>query len=312
MSSKTSFRRRLVYFGRHFTPTWRYLFNLQATLAYRRERQPLAGEAVRIVADLKRYGIALSSADRLFGQPANAACYAELAATVTKLKTIWADRREQARQTADIETIGRKTFLLQYLGEKPRLDPHSIYTQFSLQPCLLDIANAYFGMYTQLRYYNIWHTLTTTSQPRESQLWHYDREDHQILKLFVYMSDVDESAGPFTYAPGTHRQGLLARRPQTVDEQGVERWNDEQMDALVPKDKWIKAIGPAGTLVFADTRGYHKGGLARERERLLYTCLYTSPTSQAPELFERLPQTAPPASKAQARALALPSKGLFG
>jgi hypothetical protein len=91
----------------------------------------------------------------------------------------------------------------------------------------------------------------------------------------------------------------------------VRRWNDQQMAEVVPAEKWIKAIGPAGSIVFADTRGYHKGGLAREHDRLLYTCLFTSPTSQAPELFERPKQMILPANKAQALALAHPAKGLW-
>jgi hypothetical protein len=39
--------------------------------------------------------------------------------------------------------------------------------------------------------------------------------------------------------------------------------------------------------VLADTRGYHKRGLARERDRLLYTCMYTSQASQSQELLTR-------------------------
>ncbi len=33
------------------------------------------------------------------------------------------------------------------------------------------------------------------------------------------------------------------------------------------------------------SRGYHKGGLGPERERIMYTCLFGSPLS--PEYFER-------------------------
>jgi hypothetical protein len=40
-------------------------------------------------------------------------------------------------------------------------------------------------------------------------------------------------------------------------------------------------------VVLADTRGYHKAGLARYRERILYTCMFTSQVSPYPEHFER-------------------------
>ena len=48
------------------------------------------------------------------------------------------------------------------------------------------------------------------------------------------------------------------------------------MAEVVPAERWVKGTGPRGTLIFADTRGYHKGGLARERDRLLYTCQFLS------------------------------------
>jgi hypothetical protein len=289
----------LVYAGRHFTPTWRYVFNLRSTLEYRLDRRQSSGEAARIIDGLNNNGIALSSVNRLLGPDS---CFEELKDAVGKLEQQWSGRIEEARNEANHGAIGRKTFILQLLGERPRLDPQSIYARFALQPRILEIANAYFGMYTQLRYYNVWHTLTTQSPARESQLWHYDREDHRILKIFVYLSDVAEGAGPFTYASRSRSR----RAPQSFDENGVRRWDDEQMAELVPPEKWIKATGEKGTVVFADTRGYHKGGLAREHDRVLYTCMFTSPTSQAPELFERPKQLVLPVDKARARALAEP------
>jgi len=265
-------------------------------------------EAARIVDHLNRHGIAISSVDRLFGSDS---CFEELKHAVEQLETEWSDRIEQARVAADPGEIGQKTFILQFLGDRPDLDPQSIYARFALQPQILEIANSYFGMYTQLRYYNVWHTLRTRGPARESQLWHHDREDHLILKLFIYLSDVDAGAGPFTYAPGTHRKGRHRRASESIDEKGVKRWTDDQMSLVIPPDRWIRATGPTGTIVFADTRGYHKGGLARERDRILYTCLFTSPTSQAPELFQRPKQMLLPAGKAQARALAMPARGVL-
>jgi hypothetical protein len=91
-----------------------------------------------------------------------------------------------------------------------------------------------------------------------------------------YYSDVDDGAGAITYAPGTHRKGRIRKIPESFLENGVRRWSDEQMDAVVPEEKWIKGAGPKGAIVFADTRGYHKGGLARTSDRILYTCMFTN------------------------------------
>lgn len=295
-----SLRQKIAYAGRHFTPTWRYGFNLKSTMAYLFEHPQLDGEAARILSELNQNGIATSSVDKLLP---TSSLFGELCDQVEQLEQSFAPKLEEARLAANQDTESLKTFIFKLLGEVPTLEPESVYARFALQPEILQIANAYFGMLTQLRYYNIWHTLASQSRARESQLWHRDREDHLILKLFVYFDDVDEGAGPFTYAPGTHRKGHIKQDPQTFTEKGVQRWNDEQMIPIVPEDKWIKALGKKGDIVFADTRGCHKGGLARTKDRLLYTCLFTSPTSQVAELFNRPKHIPMPTDKAQAFAL---------
>lgn len=300
VNSHMSLRQKIAYAGRHFTPTWRYGFNLKSTFAYRGAQAPRSAEARRVLTELNEKGIAITSAQDLLP---DLACYAELMEAVEALEQEWAERIASARAFADSSEVGKKTFLLKLLGEKPRLDPHSIYVRFALQEEILGLANAYFGMFTQLRYYNVWHTLTTTGPARESQLWHFDREDHLILKVFVYCSDVDDSAGPFTYAPGTHVKGRVHRLPKSFVENGVRRWEDDQMSALLAKEHWIRATGSKGCIVFADTRGYHKGGLARGRDRILYQCLFTSPAAQVAELFERPQQIDIPTGRAQALAL---------
>lgn len=276
---------------------------------YRKSAAHLSAEQRRIVDGLNRDGIALSSADRIEGVEE---IFDELRRAVEDLERDHAAEIDEARSHAETKDLGRKRFLLQLLGERPALDPSSVYARLALHPQVLGIANEYFGMFTQVRYYNIWHTVTTQGEARESQLWHRDREDHLILKLFVYLSDIDDGAGPFTYAPGTHLKGPVSARPETFNENGVERWRDGEMASIVPEEKWIRATGKTGTFAFADTRGCHKGGLARDRDRLVYVCLFTSPTSQAPELFIRPTRLPDFALREQSRALRPPARGVFG
>jgi hypothetical protein len=301
-------RRQIVKACRDFEPTWRYVFNLAPTLAYQFGKQTLSGEAARVLADLNRDGVAITSVSRLFGQNPH---YDELSSAVDKLEKVeLADQLAALRESSDEKSaIGQKTFIFPLLGERPLLDADTIYARFGLQQPVLHIANAYFGMYTRLRYYNVWHTFATQSDARESQLWHRDREDHLVLKMFVYLSDVDEGAGPFTYAPGSHPKGRLRREPEHFMEGNVRRSNDEQMAEAISRERWLPCVGPKGTIVFADTRGYHRGGLARERDRLMYTCMFTSPASQSEEFFRRTAPVAPPTSKELAFALAGPRPG---
>jgi hypothetical protein len=253
---------------------WRYIDNFWPTLEYRFKGNQIAGEGARVIEDLKRDGVSITSVSALLGKDS---CYEELCGTVDSLEQESAEQIAAERAIADDVIIGRKTFVYRLLGEPPKFDPNSIYARSALQKPLLQVANAYLGMYTVLRDYNVWRTFPTQVEPRESQLWHRDRIDRWVLKVFVYLSDVDDSAGPFTYALGTHSKGNVRREPSHVTEGHGIRTLDSQMSEVVPPQQWRKCLGPKGTIIVADTHGYHKGGHVRGRDRLMYLCMFNSP-----------------------------------
>lgn len=265
---------------------WRYGFNLLPSLNYRLAAADACGEAERrIVRDLDRDGIAVASVDEL---PGAKNIFAELESRVAEImETRRVELDGLKRQANRTDKIGEKTFNVELLGSEVEFEPESVFARFALQENFLNIADGYFKMLVKLRYYNVWQTFATAAAPRESQLWHYDREDNYILKIFVYLKDVGDGAGPFTYAPKTHRKGVLSgREPKYFVENGVRRTTDEQMAAVVAPEKWIKGTGKKGTIIFADTRGFHKGGEARTDDRLMFTCMFTSPASQSKRLLK--------------------------
>ena len=264
---------------------WRYVSNLVPALGYGLGGHRILTSAEHdLVTELDRDGIAVTSIDALLEDNSD---FAELDSAVAGL--LEGKEREIAdlKLSAGNETaIGKKTFNLEMLGSDLTFDVEEVFARFALNDSLLNIANAYFRMFAVLRYYNVWYTAATNSTARESQLWHFDREDRFILKAFLYLNDVDDGAGPFTYAPGTHKKGKYRSiEPEYFVEGGVRRTTDEQMSAVFPEDKWIRGIGKKGTLIFADTRGFHKGGEARTKDRLMYTCMYTSPASESKRLI---------------------------
>lgn len=277
--------RRLAKEGRQAELVWRYGFNIRPVFDYKLNFVGnLNSAAQKVIADLNRDGIARTSVDDLFPREQ---LYPEFESAAASLACERSDELEQMKASAgDVNAIGQKTFNVELLGSQVHFDPKSVFARFALQPTLLSIANAYFGMLVKLRYYNLWYTFATSMSARESQLWHFDREDNYILKVFLYFKDVDEGTGPFIYAPGTHRKGRLwGRQPEYSLEKNVRRSTDKQMAAVLPEQKWIKAVGKKGTIVFADTRGYHKGGEARTGDRFMYTCMYTSPASDSIRLM---------------------------
>ena len=175
-----------------------------------------------------------------------------------------------------------KSYMNFVLGLNPKYDSHSTWAKIAEHPNLKLIADKYYKMKnTQMRYYNIWKHEVKNGPSKGSQLWHRDREDVKILKVFICIEDVNLNNGPFTYAPGTHFEGKVKSIPDYIIEKtGTKRTTDEMMNAVVSDNKWIKSIGEAGTVVFADTNGYHKGGEVDEGYRLLFTCMYVSPACE--------------------------------
>jgi hypothetical protein len=168
------------------------------------------------------------------------------------------------------------------LGVKPKYNPNSFWSSLAENNSLKQIAMTYFKLKNvEMRYYNIWKHEHADNIETGSQLWHRDREDLKILKIFICVDDVTINNGPFVYAPGTHMSGKVKKNPNYFKEKdGTKRTTDEMMEMIVPKSDWIYSTGPKGTIIFADTNGFHKGGFVKSGQRLLFTCMYVSSASE--------------------------------
>jgi hypothetical protein len=283
--------------------TWRYVANFRPWLEYQRTRSPMSNRNERLLRDLVRNGILTTSIAALLN---NTCLFEELEAAVQAKEAELVGEIQKTRANM-VSSDGIKSYFLPLLGSQPILDPNNIFARFALHPHILNLVNGYFGMLTKLRYYNVWHNVVSQDSPRESQLWHRDPEDRAVLKVFVYLTDVDANCGPLSYAPGTHMYGNIKKAaPFTLYNEGnayVQRSDDEQIAAIIPKSKWITATVPKGTIVVVDTRGYHKGGYVREGDRILYTCAFTSKGSVFRETWKRQNPFRPPDDKAIAYAI---------
>lgn len=253
---------------------WR-LSNFTSWASYSLNRPRLHEEALRVLWDLDRDGIAATTVEKFFP---DLSLWKELQEKTASLEA--GKSKEIAEARANAEKLGQsKSFIFQLLGENPAFDASDICSRFVFHESIKGLADAYMGLRTVLKFYNIWHTFKIEGEPRRSQLWHQDPEDHFIFRVFAYMSDVDEGAGPLMYVAGSHPKGRKIQ-PEYFKEpgHGAKRSTDEQMKKVAPESRWIKAVGPAGTLIFADTRGYHKGGLARTKDRIVYNAMFTSPS----------------------------------
>jgi hypothetical protein len=118
-------------------------------------------------------------------------------------------------------------------------------------------------------------------------LWHSDAEDRRIIKIFIYLNDVEEKTGPFEYIPRS-LTSLFSwnyfRLYYKLWKSGYVGIDDEQVKPVIPKSAWKSCPGPAGTVIIVDTKNaLHHGTVRTEDRATLFFC-YTANPPERPEL----------------------------
>lgn len=111
-----------------------------------------------------------------------------------------------------------------------------------------------------------------------SQNWHRDPEaEDTVIKVMLFLSDVDEESGPFEYIVGSHRNYFDACKPKCyLSEKGAQCLNGTNV---------IRCCVPKNTLVFANTVGLHRGGCTKSKPRLSCVWTYVPAANSLPPKF---------------------------
>jgi hypothetical protein len=185
---------------------------------------------------------------------------------------------EREGTESDLRRRAGKEFLVRKYAWGVPLGLDDPWLRAGINPRLLDLANAYLGMWSKLEYVDVWYTPPAGAvERRSSQRWHRDFNDRHLLKAFLYLVDVDERTGPFEYVPRSAPGGELDRlwpwRPlgenYPPDDEFAERVDGRSVTFTAPK----------GTIIFCNTAGFHRGGLAEANARVLATWTWDSPAS---------------------------------
>jgi len=258
------------------------LLNTSSIRLYRKSENKLSDEQKKIVEDLNRDGIAISHIDKLFSKDV----YIELEKIA---QNRWNDKDVKERYDTrgnllEGDKLKSKNFFLIDLWNGERvLDLKHPLTKMSLSNQILGTVNAYMKMY--MKFFD-WRFQVTVPMPEgmrsyASQEWHRDPEDQQLVKVFLYLNDVDDNAGPFIYVKKSHIFGKWRH----ISPQQPPRGSASQ-DSLIPVEDKVICTGKAGTIIFCDTSGLHRGGHAKTSNRFMYTSVYTSPASVWPILYK--------------------------
>jgi hypothetical protein len=141
---------------------------------------------------------------------------------------------------------------------------------------LLAVAQAYLGAAPIQDLVAMWWSaaLGLDDSDAAAQRFHFDLDRLRFLKVFVFLTDVDESTGPHVYVAGSHRRGPAALRRDG-------RHGDHEVEAAHPGRTRL-LTGPRGTVFLADTLGMHNGLGLRHGHRLVFQTEYATSLFGAP------------------------------
>lgn len=151
-----------------------------------------------------------------------------------------------------------------------RLSADNIFVQYALQPAVINVVATALGEIPWLDYVLLSYSRYAGDDLASSQLWHRDHDDIRVIKLFSYLTDVeDDGDGPFTFLPR-----------QSTDKFGYpllgSHFPDERVFEKVPLSDVKVMKAPRLTSFMVDTaKCLHMGSrMAPGHGRLLYTATF--------------------------------------
>lgn len=151
--------------------------------------------------------------------------------------------------------------------------PHAF--EIANLPLLLDIVASEMGAKPTISYMTAWRSIPARDGvAQHAENHHRDVDDFDFTKFFVYLTDVDEEAGPHVFIKGSHLVDKLTP---------IRRYQDEEVFAAFGKENEVRFTGPAGSCFLEKTYGMHRGFPPVSRPRLIFQVLYSlRPTIYGP------------------------------
>ena len=220
---------------------------------------PLPAHEQQILKALRQEGVATTSLQRL-DYPQTPALLRAIAAVSVDLP----DASGLLAGASDRQVEGHQTCI-----PKNQLLQHPDIFLWGLQEACLDLAETYFQQPIAYLGCSLFQEIPNQRQSGV-RLWHRDGEDYKVLKLLLYLNDVDEGGGPFEYIP---RQMSPSYRPFRHQGNII---TDAVMALVIPPTQWRQCLGPRGTVIVVDTVSVFHHATVPQRPRIALTFAYTS------------------------------------
>ncbi|MBW4689894.1 MAG: 2OG-Fe(II) oxygenase [Komarekiella atlantica HA4396-MV6] len=153
---------------------------------------------------------------------------------------------------------------------------------WGLQQRLLDIIENYLGLPVAYHHPSFRRDIANQVQ-RKTRLWHLDKEDRKMIKIIVYLNDVNDDCGPFQYIPLSFSPTITCSL----------RYNygyvqAKTMQQVISPLNWKSCTGSSGTVIIVDTaKVFHRGKIPTNSDRFAIFFDYTSQSPKHPFYCQR-------------------------
>ena len=168
--------------------------------------------------------------------------------------------RKNINDKININNISENT---NYVSLRDPLEYIPLIVKF-LNERLYNLIQSYFKCKIGLTSINLRKSFVNNLQDAETNIYHKDENSFNLLKVFIYLNDVDKNAGPFMFVKKTHKKTNLESFKNY-------RINDKVINSKFSSDDIISLTGKIGDVIIANTRGFHKGKKVINKERNMLT-----------------------------------------
>jgi hypothetical protein len=262
--SKPSFVDKTLFFPRY-----------QKAIEQHQSQLPILQDGdARIVEALKQEGIFTTSLDSL-GLP-------DTEAFLKAAQHIAQNLKEQAARLSP-----EKNYEVHATKEQLMHNPELF--SFGLNDRLLKIVESYLGL--PVAYDGVFCFLSIANgEEYGARAWHRDREDRRMIKICIYLNDVDENGGPFEFLKPEFNDRVCESIKYPYKSVFLDEMEKMSSDNLA-SDR-VSCVGKAGTVIIADTgHFYHRGKPPIQTNRTAVFLSYFSRSPWHPFFCQRTPLT---------------------
>lgn len=143
--------------------------------------------------------------------------------------------------------------------------PHAV--SIANDPRVLGVVSGFLGAKPTISYMTAWWSMPhVDGKAEQAEQFHRDVDDIRFVKLFCYLTDVDETSGPHMFVPGSQKIDRLTR---------IRRYEDSEVAEAFGANGLRTFTGKAGTAFLENTYGLHRGIPPTKKPRLLFQVLYS-------------------------------------